>query len=114
MPLTYEAVLRLFDEAVACEDWPSDDQAIPYKPDGPSKTKSALPAPIPVAAAPTPASKTWDKENKKRKRDHDVDERKSGAALGPPLETASTTAYSGTSMIVKRPKCSHAGSCCGA
>ncbi|KAI0327075.1 hypothetical protein GY45DRAFT_1168888 [Cubamyces sp. BRFM 1775] len=115
VPLTYEAVLRLFDEAIAREDWPSDDQAIPYKPDGPSRTKSALPAPIPVAAAPTPASKTWDKENKKRKRDHDVDERKSGAAaLEPPLDTASTTAYSGTSMIVKRPKRSHAGSCCGA
>ena len=30
-PLTYEAVLALFDEALADPDWPQDDHALPFK-----------------------------------------------------------------------------------
>ena len=31
VPLTYEAVLELFDEALADPDWPQDDHALPFK-----------------------------------------------------------------------------------
>ena len=31
VPLTYEAVLALFDEAIIASDWPQDDRALPFK-----------------------------------------------------------------------------------
>ncbi|KAH9915740.1 uncharacterized protein B0H18DRAFT_89487 [Fomitopsis serialis] len=37
VPLTYERVLDIFDEALAREDWPTDDKAIPFPPAGDAK-----------------------------------------------------------------------------
>ena len=31
VPLTYEAVLDIFDEALADDNWPQDDTALPFK-----------------------------------------------------------------------------------
>ncbi|KAI0656363.1 hypothetical protein C8Q70DRAFT_1011193 [Cubamyces menziesii] len=103
VPLTYETVLRVFDQAIAREDWPSDDKAIPFRPDGSSETDCVLPVSVHAAAVSTPTSKASDRKHKKRKRDHDAEERKSGAASESNLLDAASQ-YSGASMVAKRPK----------
>jgi len=43
-PLTYVSVLEVFDEALARQDWPSDDKAIPFVPlADPNRPQSARP-----------------------------------------------------------------------
>ncbi|KAI0327074.1 hypothetical protein GY45DRAFT_1428709 [Cubamyces sp. BRFM 1775] len=105
VPLTYEAVLRVFDEAIARDDWPSDDKAIPFTPIGPIKTNTVFPGPLHTGQAAQMASKG----SKKRRRENDAEELESAAFLGPPSGTAEATVCSGTSTGTRRSKRARSG-----
>ncbi|KAI0656364.1 hypothetical protein C8Q70DRAFT_921664 [Cubamyces menziesii] len=101
VPLTYEAVLQIFDRAIARDDWPLDDKAIPFTPIGPVKTNTVFRGPLQVASQ---ARQAASKGSKKRPREHDDKEIESGVALGTQSGTASATLCPDTSTGARRSK----------
>ncbi|KAH9895302.1 hypothetical protein C8Q73DRAFT_646034 [Cubamyces lactineus] len=105
IPLKYEPILRVFDQAIAREDWPLNDKAIPFTPIGPPKTNTVFRGPLKAAAQAKPAAS---KGSKKRPRE-DPEELESGVVLGPLEGATSATLCSGTSTGAKRSKRARSG-----
>ncbi|KAI0350428.1 hypothetical protein OH77DRAFT_1431046 [Trametes cingulata] len=93
VPLTYRAVLDIFDAALARTDWPAEDHAIPYHlPE--TRTQTVFQSNLKIG--------TGKRKTKKRRRaDDDTNE------VGLDLESASTTLYSSASGKTKRSKQEH-------
>ncbi|KAI0350408.1 hypothetical protein OH77DRAFT_1431014 [Trametes cingulata] len=89
-PLTYDAVLQVFDKALARNDWPVDDKAIPFRlPEG--RTRMVFGSKVKL-----------DRKHKKRRVEDEYEEESGSEASD--LVSASTTLYSSASAMARRSK----------
>lgn len=95
VPLTYDAVLRIFDTAIERDDWPVGDKALPYK----LVDLRTWPSVIESQA------KTDDENDKTRKRPWALENDSTQSISEDEVVSMVSEPYSGASaMVAKRPR----------
>lgn len=86
VPLTYDSVLAIFDKALAREDWPVDDKAIPFSPLKPQRTNTVFRGPLKLPIVATGGKKAATTRSKRgsaaRNKNTSADRSKNASASG--------------------------------